>query len=55
MGVFAQEQRPVDSLNGAVLADRLRDGENVRFGERAIGRRAAVPTGAEADKLLRVV
>ena len=38
----------------AVIADRLGDGEDVRFGERAVGGRAAMAAGAEADALVRV-
>ena len=53
--VLADEERPVDAFAVAVLADRLRDGEDVRLGERAVERRAAVAAGAEADELLRIV
>ena len=35
VGVPAEEQRPVDALLGAVLADRLRGGEDVSLVERA--------------------
>ena len=41
-------------MGAPVIADRLRDGENVRFGERAIERRAPMAAGAEADHLVRV-
>ena len=46
-------ERAVDPLRRAVLADRLRDGQDVRLGERAVERRAAVAAGAEAHELRR--
>ena len=51
--VDAEEQRPVDALLAAVLADRLADREHVRFVEAAFERRAAVARGAEGDALRR--
>ena len=41
-------------LIAAVIADGLRDGEDMRFGERAAQRRAAMPAGAEGDELRRI-
>ena len=38
-----------------VIADRLRDRENVRFVERAVQRRPAVAARAKADELLRII
>ena len=52
--VLAHEQRPVDALGLPVVADRLRDRQDVRLGERAAQRRAAMPAGAEAHALRRV-
>ena len=53
--ILAHEERPVDALPFAVFADRLRDRENVRLGERATERRAAMSARAEADELIGVV
>ena len=52
--VFAHEQRPGDAVLSPVIADGLRDGEDVRFGEGGVVGSATMPTGAEADELLRV-
>ena len=52
--VLAQEQRAVDPLRPAVLADRLGDRQDVGLGEGAVERRAAMPAGAEGDALARV-
>ncbi len=49
--VLAHEQRAVDALRAPVVADRLRDREDVRLGEGAGQRRAAVAAGAEGDPL----
>src|SRR5262249_45198462 len=38
-----------------VIADGLGDGQDVRFGEGALRRRAPVAAGAEADQLVRVL
>ena len=38
-----------------IVADRLRDREDVRFGERAAQRRAAMTAGAEADALRGII
>ena len=54
MRVFTHEERPRDIFARAVLADRLRNGENMRFIERVIEGTTAVAAGAEADQLLRV-
>ena len=37
-----------------VIADRLRDGQNVRFGKGAVQRRASVTAGPKAHHLVRV-
>ena len=52
--VLAHLQRAADVLAPAVIANGLRDGENMRLGERAVRRRAAMSAGAEADQLVRV-
>src|SRR5439155_17771860 len=54
VGVLAQEERPVDPALPAVLADRLRRRQDVRLGEAAVVRRAAVTARAEGDELLRI-
>src|SRR5439155_12818057 len=36
------------------LADRLRDGDDMGFGEGAVQGRATMAAGAEADELLRI-
>ena len=48
--VLAHVERAVDPLAATVLADRLRDGQDVRFGEGAAQRRAAMPAGSEDDQ-----
>jgi hypothetical protein len=53
--VFAHVERAGDALGLAILADGLRDGQDVGLGERAVQGRAAVPAGAKADELLRIV
>ena len=53
--VRAQEQRPGDAGARAVLADRLRDRQDVGLVERAVLGGAAVAAGAEGDLLARVV
>jgi len=53
--VAADEEGPGDALLGAILDDRLRDGEDVRLVERRRQARAAVPRGAEGDALRRFV
>ena len=55
MRVLAHEQRAVDAVRPPVVADRLGDGKDVRLGERAVARRAAMAAGAEADPRCRVV
>ena len=54
MRVRAQEQRPGDARARAVLADRLRDGQDVGLVERAVLGGAAVAAGSEGDALPRV-
>ena len=51
MRILRQEYRPVDSVRGAILADGLRDRENVRFVESIRERCAAVAGRAECDTL----
>ena len=53
MRVAAEEQRPVDPLLLAVAADRGADRDDVRLGEAAVERRAAVPGGAERHRRRR--
>ena len=38
-----------------VITDSLRDGQNVRFRERAVQRRTAVSAGPETDHLIRIM
>ena len=54
MRVLPHEERSVDALRPAVVADRLGDRQNVRFRERAVQRAAAVAAGSKADQLLRI-
>ncbi|GCC46994.1 hypothetical protein chiPu_0031307, partial [Chiloscyllium punctatum] len=51
MGVDADEQRPGQALLAAVIADRLRGGEDVVLVERILQRRAAMARGAERNPL----
>ena len=51
MRVLAHIKGTIDTLLLAVLANCLRDGKDVRFGEAAILGRAAMATGAEGDHL----
>ena len=53
MRVDPHEQRPVDALEFAVLADGLRDRQHVLLVERAVERRTAMTRGAERDALRR--
>ncbi len=55
MRVPAEIQRAADVVGAAIVADRLGDGEDVRFGERAAQRRAAMAARAEPDPLRDVV
>ena len=55
MRVLPHIERPVDSLLSPVVADRLGNRQDMRFGECAAQRRAAVPAGAEANQLVRVI
>src|SRR5690606_20481778 len=52
VGVDAEEERPIDALLLAVLADGLRDGEDMLLVECGREGGAAVARGAEADTLL---
>src|ERR1700722_4687194 len=49
MGVFPHIERAVSSLLAPVFADRLGNGEDVRFVECAAQGRAPVSAGAETD------
>ena len=51
VGVDAQVQRAVDALPGAVVADRLDDGQHMPFVEAARQRTAAMSGSAEGDPL----
>ena len=55
MRVAPDEQRPAGALRRAVLGDGLGGGQDVRFVERAVEARAAVPRGAEHHLLGHVV
>ena len=55
MCVFAHVERAVDSVSAPVVADRLCDRDDVRLGERAVERRAAMPARSEGHELARVV
>jgi hypothetical protein len=50
-GIPAEIQRATDLVRAAIVADRLGDGEHVRFGERTAQRRSAMAARAEADAL----
>ena len=52
--VFAHEERAVGPLMLAVFANGLGDSQDVRFGERAVQRRAAMPAGSEDDHLVGI-
>src|SRR5208282_2426046 len=49
VGVFSHVEWAVRSLLSPVFADRLGDGQNVRFVKCAVQGRATVSTGAKAD------
>ena len=53
VGVHPHEERTVDPVRLAIRANGLRDGQNVRFVEGALERRAAVPGRPERDALRR--
>jgi hypothetical protein len=54
VGVLADEERAVVALGGAVLADRLGGGEDVRLVEGGVEGGPAVTGGAEGDLLRRL-
>ncbi len=53
--VLAHVQRAIRALFVPVVANGLRDGQDVRFGECAVERRTPMSAGAEADTLARVI
>jgi hypothetical protein len=42
-------------VRAAIVADGLRDREDMGFGERPMERRSAMPAGAEAYQLARII
>ena len=54
MRILAHVQRPGRALARPIFANGLRNRENMRFGKRAVLGSAAMPAGAEGDKLLRI-
>ncbi len=52
--ILAHVERAVSAGAPPVIADRLRDGKNVRFGEGAMQRRAAMSAGSETDHLVGI-
>ena len=55
VGVAADEDGAADGVSAAVIHDGLRGGQDVRLVERVVQRGPAVPGGAEADLLVRVL
>ncbi len=55
MRILAHEQRAIDTLVSSIFAEGLGNGEDVRLGECAVERRAAMATGAKTDELRRIV
>jgi hypothetical protein len=55
MSIFTYQQWAADSVHPAVIADGLRNRENVVLVKRPVERRAAVPARTEADQLTRVI
>src|SRR5262245_56268890 len=53
VGVLADVERAVGALATPAVADRLRDGQDMRLSERTVQRRAPVPAGAEAHELVK--
>ena len=51
--ILAHVKRAVRALRSPVVADRLRDGENMRFGKGAVQRGTAMSAGSETDHLVR--
>ena len=54
MRILPHVDRTVDGLPSTVIADCLRDRQNVRFIKGAMKRRSAVPAGPEAHQLIGV-
>src|SRR6266404_200010 len=52
--VLAHVKRAIRADALPVIADRLCNGENMRFGKRAMQRRSPVSTGPETHQLVRV-
>ena len=55
MRVLSHEQHAIRAMRPPEIADRLGYGKNMRLGERAVARRAAMAARAEADPRCRVV
>src|SRR5271165_1765707 len=54
MSVLAHIERAVDPLTAPVVANSLRNGQDMSLGERAAQRRAAVSAGSETDQLVGI-
>ena len=52
--ILAHVERAIRAVSAPVVANGLRDGQNVRFGEGAAKRRASVSAGSEADHLVGI-
>src|SRR5690242_5603287 len=52
--VFPHVKRPVSSLLSPIIADRLCNREDVRFGKSAVERSSTMSAGAEADELIAI-
>ena len=52
--ILSHVERSINPLRFPVIANRLRDRQDVRLGERAIERRATMPAGAEAYELIPI-
>jgi hypothetical protein len=54
MGVLPHGERTVHSVTFPVVTNRLGDGQNVRFGECTVQRRASMTARSKVDKLVGV-
>src|SRR5215813_254701 len=54
VGVLSHVERAVGALAAPVVADSLRDGQDMRLSERTVQWRATVPAGAKTHQLVRV-